>query len=200
VNNIVSEIAKYDENHNLSVNGTLYKNITDINAITYDTEIKENATYETAKYIYEEKTTTEEHTNASTQTWEGTVGDDGELVIQGIPAGEYQIKEVLAPDGYNILEHPIGMKVSLTVNNELAPKWDFTFDRNGGTSYVTETQKTNETTGIHVLRIENSEGTTLPTTGGMGTTIFYVLGSVLLVAAAVLLISKRRMRKDCGWN
>ena len=41
--------------------------------------------------------------------------------------------------------------------------------------------------------IENNKGSVLPSTGGMGTTIFYVVGGILVVGAAVLLISKRRM-------
>ena len=50
-------------------------------------------------------------------------------------------------------------------------------------------------TGIGALsaEIENNKGSTLPETGGMGTTIFYVLGSVLVIGAAVLLITKKRM-------
>lgn len=44
-----------------------------------------------------------------------------------------------------------------------------------------------------IVEVENSAGTELPSTGGMGTTIFYVVGSILLVGAAVLLITKKRM-------
>ena len=44
--------------------------------------------------------------------------------------------------------------------------------------------------GVHVI---NQTGTELPSTGGIGTTIFYVLGSVLVVAAGVLLVTKKRM-------
>ena len=44
--------------------------------------------------------------------------------------------------------------------------------------------------GIHVI---NKAGTTLPGTGGIGTTIFYLIGGGLMVAAAVLLIAKKRM-------
>lgn len=47
--------------------------------------------------------------------------------------------------------------------------------------------------GVHVI---NYTGTELPSTGGIGTTIFYVAGSVLVLAAAVLLITKKRMSEE----
>ena len=52
--------------------------------------------------------------------------------------------------------------------------------------------KAGETGFVH-QDIENNKGSVLPSTGGMGTTIFYVVGGILVVGAAVLLISKRRM-------
>ena len=46
------------------------------------------------------------------------------------------------------------------------------------------------------VKVENKAGTTLPSTGGMGTTLFYVVGGLLMAAAAVLLIAKKRMGKN----
>ena len=46
------------------------------------------------------------------------------------------------------------------------------------------------------MRIENQSGTELPSTGGMGTTIFYVLGGVLMAGAFVLLVVRKRMRAE----
>ena len=43
------------------------------------------------------------------------------------------------------------------------------------------------------MKVDNKSGTELPSTGGMGTTIFYVLGSILAVGAIVLLVTKKRM-------
>ena len=51
----------------------------------------------------------------------------------------------------------------------------------------------NTSTGIAAITVANNAGTQLPTTGGMGTTIFYVLGSILVVGAIVLLVTKKRM-------
>ena len=49
------------------------------------------------------------------------------------------------------------------------------------------------TTDVGEVEIENKSGTELPSTGGIGTTIFYVLGSILVIGAVVLLITKKRM-------
>ena len=45
-------------------------------------------------------------------------------------------------------------------------------------------------------KVENKSGTTLPSTGGMGTTLFYVVGGLLMVCAVVLLVTKKRMEKN----
>ena len=57
---------------------------------------------------------------------------------------------------------------------------------------MTHTLKQN-TTDVAKVEIENKSGTELPSTGGIGTTIFYVLGSILVIGAVVLLIAKKRM-------
>lgn len=44
-----------------------------------------------------------------------------------------------------------------------------------------------------LVTIANNKGSNLPSTGGMGTTIFYVVGSILVLGAAILLITKKRM-------
>ena len=51
----------------------------------------------------------------------------------------------------------------------------------------------NTSTGVASITIANNKGSTLPETGGMGTTLFYVLGGILVVAAIVLLVTKKRM-------
>jgi len=49
---------------------------------------------------------------------------------------------------------------------------------------------------LYELTVENNAGAELPSTGGIGTTIFYVLGGLLVVCAGVLLITKRQMNKN----
>ncbi len=92
-------------------------------------------------------------------------GDDGKGFIYGLAYGDYYLIEVSAPDGYNKLASP----VKFTVN---------------------ETSHTDE----HKLVITNTSGVELPSTGGAGTAIFTVLGSLTVLAAVVLLVCEKRMR------
>ena len=101
---------------------------------------------------------------------------NGKFNIVGLDAGTYILKETKTPDGYNTCAD-----VTITINAEHA--------ENG--SNVNMTLKEGSTMEN---QIENNKGTTLPGTGGIGTTIFYVVGGILVVGAAVLLIAKKRTK------
>lgn len=101
----------------------------------------------------------------------------GKFNIVGLDAGTYTLVETSTPSGYNTCE-PITVIISAThTENE---------EGTGATTDLTSSQNMNNT-------VENKKGSTLPTTGGMGTTIFYVVGSILVLGAAILLITKKRM-------
>lgn len=100
------------------------------------------------------------------------------LTIKGLKGTmTYYLKEIEAPKGYNELENAFEFTISsanISSNlSETSNKW------------VEETS-----TGIHII---NNAGTTLPSTGGMGTTVFYVVGGGLMAVAVVLLVTKKRM-------
>jgi len=105
----------------------------------------------------------------------------GNVEIQGVGAAfntdgrTYYLKETKAPDGFNVLPNPVEVKIT---------------DGYDSTASVTNGIYQKDSGGIQVV---NQKGTLLPETGGIGTTIFYIVGGVLLVGAAVLLITKRRM-------
>ena len=107
------------------------------------------------------------------------VSDDaGRIEVEGLDADTYYLEETKAPGGYNRLAGPVKVEISHDVSAE-------------GTQ-MTHTLK-QDTTVVDKVEIENQSGTELPSTGGIGTTIFYVLGSILVIGAAVLLITKKRM-------
>lgn len=111
----------------------------------------------------------------------------GNIKFEGLDAGTYYLEETTAPMGYNKLTDPIEVIIERTLPTDSAEATTF-----GGQAI--KYGQTNETTGSdHLVPVENNRGTTLPSTGGIGTTIFYVIGGGLMVAAAVLLITKKRM-------
>ena len=97
----------------------------------------------------------------------------GKVNIYGLAGKTYTLTETKAPDGYNKLVTPE------TVN--LA---------DGSKTHATIVDSVYKDGGVVV---ENHAGTVLPSTGGMGTTLFYVIGGGLMVAAVVLLVTKKRM-------
>ena len=102
----------------------------------------------------------------------------GKIAVEGLDADTYYLEETKAPDGYNKLAGPVKVEISHEVTDEGA--------------HMTNTLK-QDTTDVGQVEIENKSGTELPSTGGIGTTIFYVLGSILVIGAVVLLIAKKRM-------
>ncbi len=102
-------------------------------------------------------------------------------------AGYYKLVETKTPAGYNTID-PVDITVAATYggdDGETLTKLTVTpatFTANASNAGIVEGQ------------IENNEGATLPETGGIGTTIFYVVGSVLVLGAVILLVTKRRMK------
>ena len=95
-------------------------------------------------------------------------GETGSFAIEGLEQGTYTLVETTTPNGYNTCEDivvVIGEKGVLTQGNQI----------------------------IDLVKVLNQSGTELPETGGMGTTMFYIFGSAMVICAAVLLITKRRM-------
>ena len=108
----------------------------------------------------------------------GVIDEGGHVTFTGLGAGVYTITETKTPAGYNTIA-PITF--TLTFNAETK-----TFVSDNASVVVGADNKLDTT-------IVNQSGATLPETGGMGTTLFYVLGGVLVVGAVVLLITKKRM-------
>lgn len=164
-------------------NGEYWK-LTDGSYTTTDpaTEDMDKTKYESTTTKYALTTVTSEVKTKEAVTAKGTVGSDGVLRFTGLSAGTYTITEITAPDGYNLLDAPITVTIGWTAPT--APSTDCSW------SYSWSTDEDNSTNSIKVV---NQAGTELPSTGGMGTTMFYLIGGVLVVAAVVLLVTKKRM-------
>ena len=100
-----------------------------------------------------------------------TTDATGKFTIKGLDADTYYLTETAAPAGYNKLAGPVTIVIG----------------ENGVVNGTTEAPQ-----GVDEVKILNQSGTELPSTGGIGTTIFYVIGGVLVIGAAALLIAKRK--------
>ena len=127
-----------------------------------------------------------------------TVDDNGVAIIKGVNLGTHKIKEIIAPDGYTLPSDTIDVKAVKT--GETTTKWVKYYDANGNEvskeSSVTKIEITNEDFAAKVNYIVNFTGTELPSTGGIGTTIFYLIGAILVIGAGVVFVTRRRMHSD----
>ena len=136
-----------------------------------------------------------------------TSRDGGHIQFLGLDAGTYELVENSAPAGY--------VKDSRTYVVEIVPhydddtsdaplltSYDVKFKVKGATEYLTTSTftTTNDGTKVtssqhadHAQVIGNTPGTELPSTGGIGTTLFYVIGAILVLGAGILLVTRRRM-------
>lgn len=155
------------------------------------------------KNILNREVKEEEAVNATAE-----VGEDGILRIEGLAEGDdYEITEIMAPNGYNLLAKPIKLTITCTYPTDAGKTecvWGGTYDMQtgddgkGNLEFKTVKDADGVETGVGVLSftVKNLQGSLLPSTGGIGTTIFYVVGAILVIGAGVLLITRKRMSKE----
>lgn len=119
-----------------------------------------------------------------------TSNENGLFTVTGLDAGTYKLREILAPAGYNLLKNDIVVVIAATIGANADGKTTLTnlavtADGAAGTGDVNS--------GIVDITVANNKGATLPETGGIGTTIFYTVGGILVLVAVVLLVTKKRM-------
>ncbi|SFQ56081.1 isopeptide-forming domain-containing fimbrial protein [Streptococcus equinus] len=117
-------------------------------------------------------------------------GEATTFEFKGLDAGNYKLEESTTPDGYNTIK-PIEFTINATYDTDSADP-QLTKLSGDVTSGVAKFDA-NKADGSLKADIVNRKGSLLPSTGGMGTTILYVIGSILVLVAAVLLITKKRM-------
>lgn len=117
-----------------------------------------------------------------------------QFTLSGLDDGEYTLTETVTPAHYNTIS-----PITFTVNADHTITWEaesrdsILTSLSGNTASGEITFDVDKTAGSLTTNVVNNIGTTLPGTGGIGTTIFYVIGGGLMVAAAILLITKKRM-------
>ncbi|HWS43888.1 MAG TPA: SpaA isopeptide-forming pilin-related protein, partial [Pseudoflavonifractor sp.] len=122
--------------------------------------------------------------------------DTGIFKVIGLDDGIYTLTEIEAPIGYNKLADSI--KVVITAGTVHNTEWisDNTSDALRTLTVAVDSGEAKDgvlSTGTVAITIANNKGATLPSTGGVGTTIFYAVGGVLMLGAVVLLITKKRI-------
>ena len=108
------------------------------------------------------------------------------VAVEGLDEGTYFLKEITTPDGFNSLTSDVEVQIDSSCNTLSSATYTVEYKMVNDESFTS-------TNDDRAVPIENKRGTTLPGTGGIGTTIFYVVGGGLMAAAAVLLITKKRM-------
>lgn len=176
-----------------TTNGTYWK----LKDGTYTTTAPDSDTsdlYDSTTDKYSKKATVVEKTEEQPVTATGSVDGDGKLSFAGLAAGEYTITEIKAPNGYNLLKKPIVVTISFAAPEDLTKPctWSATIEEESDNASLVSSATANSA-GIITFDVKNQSGTLLPSTGGIGTTIFYVVGGILVVAAGILLVTKKRM-------
>lgn len=106
-----------------------------------------------------------------------TTNDTGKFSIQGLKPGVYWLEETAAPKGYNKL----AKRIKVVINDD-------------GTLIVDGKDKNDKGIPISQVDVENKSGTVLPSTGGAGTTMIYLIGGALVLGSGVVLVTKRRVK------
>jgi fimbrial isopeptide formation D2 family protein/LPXTG-motif cell wall-anchored protein len=169
---------------------------TSVSSVTYTTRNpydggklgSDEAKYASKTVVYTKTdalTTTSAVDSTSSYAVKGYVDDSGLITFTGMGEGTYILTETHAPNGYQVIS-----PIEITVSYEDG-KFVVTNGSNAKISY-------NQTDGSYHMIVEDSPAQALPSTGGIGTTIFYVAGSALALGAIVLLITKKRMSNEVG--
>ena len=133
---------------------------------------------------YSKVTDTTEQTNMQKVTASGTTDANGLITFKGLGAGTYYITELKTLGGYNLLTAPITVEIKATPGTTSCT-WTAKVNGNDATFDTKD--------NMVKLTVENNKGSDLPITGGIGTTIFYVIGGLLVCGAVVMAITKKKL-------
>ena len=110
-----------------------------------------------------------------------TTDDNGNITVKGLKEGTYYLEETEAPAGYNKLTAPVKVDIANNPNSIYELK---SVEADGKAGTVAQ--------AVGTITIANNKGSTLPSTGGMGTKLFYTIGGILMAGAAIVLVVRKR--------
>lgn len=132
--------------------------------------------------------------NEETDKWEAITVVKNEagttFTFSGLDDGNYRLKETTTPNGYNTIDD---IYFTITATHDIEADNPALTGLSGDVTTGKITFTASLPAGSLTTNVVNQSGATLPETGGIGTTIFYVLGAVLVVGAGVVLVTKKRM-------
>lgn len=141
-----------------------------------------NAANEGTAYQLVKKQNTEEYRLALSEeaptTTKITTTSTGKFSIQGLKPGDYWLEETEAPKGYNKL----AKRIKVTINEQ----GSFLIDDKGNADHYNMP--------YNQVDVENKSGSLLPSTGGMGTTLIYLIGGALVLGSGIVLANKKRAK------
>lgn len=144
--------------------------------------------YDSTTQKYKEIETVDKTTSAKENINKaGYVDSNGIITFDEIGVGKFTITEDAAPDGYNKAA-PFDIEISADLSDPTNPVFKAKIDDGTATEIPSD--------GIITYSVKNNKGIVLPSTGGIGTKIFYIVGGLLVLSAVVLLITRKRMDKE----
>lgn len=183
---IVKEEVFVEDNEN----GTYWK-LTDDTYTTDDpsTEDMDQTKYASIEIKYRRDVETKIKDFEFDVTLDVTSDSTGLVSFEGLDEGTYTITEIETVDGYNLLEDPIVIEIKSNIDkDELECNWEVVSAKEG-----TKDLTTTAVDGVIEFDVLNNKGQKLPETGGIGTTIFYVVGGLMMAVAVVLLVTKKKV-------
>lgn len=112
------------------------------------------------------------------------------FTFSGLDDGDYKLSETTTPNGYNTISD---VEFTVTADHDVESDSPALNSLSGDVTTGELTFTSNTTDGSLTTNVVNKKGSVLPSTGGMGTTILYVVGTILVLAAGILLVTKKRM-------
>ncbi len=127
-----------------------------------------------------------------------TTGSDGTVKVIGLDDGTYSLIETAAPTGYNLLTEAVAVVIDATTTN--GQTWTVPTASTALTALAVTADGTAGTAstadGTASITVANFKGSTLPETGGIGTTVFYIVGGLLMLAAVVVLVARKKTANE----